>query len=415
MDEAFVKVDGDSARSMQLRIPQSGRWSAEIVMSAAPPVGTTVTIMVGAVRLVGTVVESMAGTYAGTTGLKVVAGYGGWSQALAARHYHNDGAGVRALAVAQDAARECGERLGTFTPVAERLGVDYTRAATVPAVKALEDAAGGNPWWVELDGTTSVGVRPEVPLDATLCPTLGYDPINRVAMLGLERLDAVTIGSVVTEHVETPQVVREIQVNVSADEPLRAKVWCGGTVNNGGRLAGLLRGIVDRLTDKPLHGVYRYRVTRMVGDRVECESARSDMPNARPLMMWPGVAGCFAELVPGAEVLLMFIDSDPRQPVIVGFAPVGSPGFVPASLVIGATSSSTEKAAAARVGDVVACAPYTAPPSEIPTQTITLVGAGAGAGTYTFSFSPVPVPGSPTPKAVLLGEIVSGSDIVEVG
>jgi hypothetical protein len=403
MAESFVSIDGQPVRSMTLRIPQSGCWTAEIIMTGSPALDGTLNVDVDGTVIRGTVVASMAGSYVGTTGVKLVGGYGGWSKALPAKHYHNDGAGVRALVVAQDAARECGEQLGSFVPASERLGVDYVRTASVPAVKALEDAAQGNLWWVELDGSTTAGVRAKTELDPTACPTLAFDPINRVAVIGVDGIESIAIGSIVTQYVDAPQTIREIVITVSVDEPLRAKVWCGGSDLSAGRLVSLLEAIVRRATDKPLYGVYRYRVTSRVGTRIEAESASADMPNVRPIAMWPGVAGCYADLAAGAEILITFIDGDPTQPVIVGFGPIDHPGFIPDRLVLGGTVGN----ASARVGDVVKVAPGLG-------QTITLAGGGAGSGTYTFSFSPVPVPGS-TPAAALVGSIVTGSHTVEVG
>jgi hypothetical protein len=349
MTEAFATIGRENVRSMTLRIPQSGCWSADVVMTGDPVLTGTLDVRVAGTTLRGTVVESMAGVYVGTTAFRLVGGHGGWAKSLPARHYHNDGAGVRALVIAQDAARESGEVLGTFTPTAERVGVDYVRTATVPAVKALEDAAGGALWWVELDGTTTVGVRPVTELDAKACPVLAYDPMERVATIGIDGLEAVRIGAVITQHVDTPQTIREMVISISEAEPLRARVWTGGTDRSAGRLVSLLRGIAQRATDKPLYGLYRYRVVSRVGERIEAESVRADLPDVRPIAMWPGVAGCYAELAIGTEVLITFIDGNPAQPVITAFAPSGSPGFVPERLALAGTSGP----AAARVGDSV--------------------------------------------------------------
>lgn len=400
MAEAFARIAGHNVRSMYLRIPQAGRWIAEVIMADAPGLEGTLDVDVGGVMLRGTVVDSA--TYVDTQSFKLVGGYGGWQRKLPVRHYHNDGAGVRTLVIAQDAARESGEVLGTFEPAAERIGADYVRAAFVPACKALEDAAGGRLWWVELDGSTSVGERATGTLDADRCPLLNFDPSEQVGELGLESIADVSIGDVITQYVPTPQTIREIRITINADEPLRAKVWCGGNAQSAGRLASLLTDIARRSTDKPLYGFYRYRVTQRIGERIEAESARGDMPNVRPIAMWPGVAGAYAELAIGTEILITFIDGNPAEPVIVSFAPSGSPGFVPERLALAGTSGP----AAARVGDVVKVAPASG-------QTITLAGAGQGAGTYTFTFQPIAVPGE-SPQGVLLGEIVTGSDKVEI-
>jgi len=225
-------------------------------------------------------------------------------------------------------------------------------------------------------------------------------------VVGIDSLEAIRIGAVITQHVDTPQTIREIVITISESEPLRAKVWTGGTDKSAGRLVSLLRGIAQRSTDKYLFGLYRYRVVSRVGERIEAESVRGDMPDVRPIAMWPGVAGCYAELAIGSEVLIMFVDGSPAQPVITAFAPSGSPGFVPERLAIAGTSGP----AAARVGDSVQCGGIGTLVTFTP---VTPAPGPMTPGTpYLVSFDSTPP--SPGYAASLDGEITSGSSKVDI-
>jgi hypothetical protein len=111
-----------------------------------------------------------------------------------------------------------------------------------------------------------------------------------------------------------------------------------------------MAAIVSQATPVRLWGKYRYRVFRMAGDRVEAQAASKaqGLPDVVPVTQWPGVAGAFAELTMGSEVLIEFIEGDPAQPIVTAFAPKGDPGWVPVSL-----SLCDGQSPVARVGDMV--------------------------------------------------------------
>ena len=74
----------------------------------------------------------------------------------------------------------------------------------------------------------------------------------------------------------------------------------------------------------------------MSGDRVELQAMRrgGDLPDVLPVSMVPGLAGAHAELAPGAEVLVQFIDGDRRYPIVTHFAGKDGNGWAPANLTI---------------------------------------------------------------------------------
>lgn len=113
---------------------------------------------------------------------------------------------------------------------------------------------------------------------------------------------------------------------------------------NGDRLLHVIRVLVREVinTTPPCHdflALYRYRVVRMVANRVELQAVRkgAGLPNTLPVSIHPGMAGLAANLTPGALVLVTFIEGDPKQPILTHFATQDEPGFLPVSLALDAT------------------------------------------------------------------------------
>lgn len=350
MSEPFVTVDGHRVTTLRLVVGNVGPWYAECDFEDAPTLSPRTTIKVGGLVLSGSVVPSQDGTFGQTRRTRIVAGAGGWGHDVTAKAYHND-AGVKARLLAEDAAREVGETLGGFVPVAERVGADYVRQVG-PASRTLEDAIGPSvPWWVDYDGVTQVGPRPGVELDAGSYEVLAYDPRTRIATLTIDDPGAVRVGSELSERLDGLQTVREFELHVDADS-MRVVAWMGGSEGEPGRLAAILRAIIKRSTDGQVSGLYRYRVVRMAVDgRVELQAVRRvvGLPDILPVSQWPGVAGVHAELSPGSIVLVTFIEGNRTLPIITHYSGKDGTGFAPASIVIG----DADGPPAARLGDAV--------------------------------------------------------------
>lgn len=407
MTEAILAVNGHPLTKVRLTVGNTGPWHAECDFEVAPELAGRVTLAIGALQLSGTIAPEQDGTFGLQRKCHIVAGAGGWSGELVPKGYHND-AGVKARNVAEDAAREVGETLGTFVPRAERIGVDYVRQVG-PAARALEDVIGGAPWWVDYAGLTHVGPRPPVVLPESAYEVLAYDPRARVVTLAVDDPGAMQIGAVLSERLDVPQTVREFELSVTA-EAIRVKAWCGGADDASGHLVGVLRALAARFGDGKLLGKYRYRVVRMAGQRVELQSVRRSvgLPDLLAVSMWPGVAGAHAELAAGAEVLVEFIEGDRTQPIVSHFAGADGAGFVPVSLTF---CESTQRVA--RQGDLVQ--------SGGPGAMIIIGAVGTGAppnqavvaGTpYPVSFSGLPTDVGPLAKP-LYGAIATGSPKVK--
>ena len=212
MTDAVLALGGVPAVRCLLTVPPIGPWFADFDLVDDTVVSGRVTLQVGGLSLSGTVDARHDGTQGVVRRTRVVAGAGSWGRGVPAKHYHND-AGVRALLVAQDAAREAGETLGTFS-VTGAVGVDYVRSSGAASL-ALVDVIGSTPWYVDYDGVTQVAER------ATSMPAHGayvledYDPRARVATLAVDDLTALGVGSVLSEGLDAPQTVRELVVDVT--------------------------------------------------------------------------------------------------------------------------------------------------------------------------------------------------------
>lgn len=348
MTEAFASVNGQRLVSVRLVVGNIGPWFADLELEEAGALSGKVTITLGTLQLVGTVVPQFDGTFALQRKCRAVAGGNGWGTLLAPKGYHND-AGIKAQLIAADAARESGETLGAFVPAAERVGNDFVRRVAL-ASSVLEEVIGGVAWWVGYDGITQVGSRPSSAIASTTYEVLAHDPRTRIVTLAVDDPGAVQVGSIISERLDAPQTARDIELHLDGGE-FRITAWCGGSAEEPGRLPGLLQAIARRANDALLFGKYRYRVVNMAVDgRVELQaiSKAAGLPDVKPIAQWPGVAGAHAELAPGAEVLVEFVEGSRAMPIISHFAGKGGVGFVPVSL---AFCGSTQ--AAARQGDLV--------------------------------------------------------------
>lgn len=396
----FSELGGQRLTACTLHVPPRGAWRAECEFESAPAFSGRATLSLGGMQLAGSIVPSFDGGFGDRRRCMFAAGAGAWGAPVLARGYHND-AGVKAILVAQDLAREVGETLGDFAPAADRVGIDYVRDAGAPASRVLEDVIGDVLWWVDFDGVTQVGERPTpAPLADAAYKVQAYDPRTRIVQVNIDDPSLLAIGHTLTgPALPAPQVVREYTVQVDS-AGVRVSAWCGGGSRSAGRLSELLARVATRLTDAPLFGLYRYRVVNMAVDgRVSLQAVRraAGLPDIEPITQWPGVAGVHAELTPGVEVLVAFIEGDRTQPIVTHYAGRDGAGFVPVSLVIGGEPA----APAARQGDQVT---VLIPPMAF-TGTFTPVAGPPGALTGVVS---------PTLQQAL-GLITSGSSKVRIG
>lgn len=383
-----ISINGHGLTQLRVLVSNVGPWIAECDLQENPTITDRATIRAGSLTLTGTV--GRGGEYGLQRRVRVVAGAAGWSNEIKSKPYHND-AGVKARLVAEDAARECGETLGQFIPTDDRLGRDYVRSAGV-AARTLEACSGGVPWWVDYAGITQVGPRAAVDISPDRVQVLSYDPRSRIALLAPDDPTDVAIGGTLPQ-LPSQGVIREYQIDISPKQ-FRVTAWLSTGENESGKLASIMRRIIQRTTDAPLWGLYRYRVVSVAGDgRLDLQAVRkaSGLPDVATVSQWPGIAGTASKPAPSSEVLIAFIDGDPTQPIVTHYSGQDGAGFVPTSIVLGGSDGPN----AARVGDDVE---VLLPP-----------------GTFTGTIGGAPATGVIVwPASKTMGSITSGSGKVKI-
>ena len=389
---SVASINGEFCERVRVCVPQHGAWYADVVMLADPALSGSVTLTIGTLDLVGTVYEF--GTRGEQSFARIVAGAGAWGTLLPAKDYHND-AGVKRKLLAEDAARGAGETLETITD-ATTIGTHYVRR-TGPASRTLEAAFGA--WHVGFDGVTRIGERPTSNPAAGSYIVEDAEPENARATLTMEDVASVTIGSVLSEGLDTPITVRDMEIEITSDIAVVC-VWGGGSASSMDRLGDAMRTLIGRATEVKIWGKRTYRVSEMDGDRVKLQAINrsAELPDILPVSMFPGVAGVHAALTPGATVAVEFLDGDPARPVVTGFVGKDGTGFVPVSLTLDA---STEIKVGASASDFVALAAKVLTElqdikswADTHTHTTTATVSTGSAGVVSAPTTPMPAPSS---------------------
>jgi len=340
MAELFASVNGRRVISGRLFFPWSGVWLADVELDGDDALEGAVSLRVAGLDLKGVVSGAFGGTFGRTSKRRIVGGAGGWAKVVAAKDYHNDAQMTRAQ-ILSDVAAEVGETLTILAGVSGNVGAHFARPA-VGAWQVLDLvlAALNVPWWVEADGTTRAGTRPETEAGADV-EVLTFDPLTRVATLSMDKLASLGVGTVLRKRLDEPAVIRELEVTFQGGK-LRAEAWCGSPAGGKNRIARALAALVKAsLPNYVFAFPRRYRVFKMTGDRVDLQAVSSapGLPDVLPVSQWPGLAGLWGELALGAEVLVEFIDGDPVHPIVTHFAGKDGVGWTPVSLVLDASST----------------------------------------------------------------------------
>lgn len=385
-----MNVAGLNISRARLSVHEVGPWVLEIDVDEADPVLTgKVSVELPGATLTGTVDEA-SDTHQQRGHYTLLGGADGWSKVVPAKHYGR----VATATVVQDLARAAGETIGTLVPVASSLAA-FTRLEQRASI-SLQAAIGSAKWWVDYQGVTHVGPRTSAKLGKY--QVLAYDPPRHTLELSLPDLSELRIGSTVDQLLDRTLTIVEYEVSIDA-RGITA-VCRTGTADT--TLAGLLHAIIDQRVHGTLSLPQEYRVIRMNGDRVDLQITNKQVgyPDMAQVQMAPGLAGCHAQLQPGAHVVVQWIAGNRERPIITHFAGKDGVGFDPVSLVLGGATG----AAAARVGDAVEFDPEE-------TQQITLVpvSSATGGGLYTMTLGP-----NSHGSNRWRGSIVTGSDVVSI-
>jgi hypothetical protein len=339
----ILTLGGIPFTKARISVPASGVWTADVDMAAEKDVPTgRVVLQIGDTAMQCTVDADATGDFQGLRRLRVYGGAAGWRKVATVRSYAND-AGVKASVVAGDAAADAGETLSWTST--SRIAAHYTRNA-VPYSQILDDVAPG--WHVDFDGVTRVDARANANPQPTDYDVIDYNARDRVVELVTSNISKILPGAVISNRLPTALTISAVEYVINPDG-FRVFAFCRPA--DCTELADALVAIARHALAGKLYGAYRYRVVQTEGDRVTLQavSKAPGLPDLTRVDMWPGVAGCHAQLTPGAHVMVEFEAGDRGLPFVSHFIGKGGDGFSPVRLDIGNTTGK----AAVRLGDSV--------------------------------------------------------------
>jgi hypothetical protein len=203
----WATLDGERIMGATITIPWMGAWSAEVLLASPVALPALSTLVLGGLSLVGVATRSTA--FAGSRGVRIVGGHGGWRLSVPSRSYRG---AVTLAMVLGDAAIETGEVVLVGTDRA--LGTAYVREEG-PASRLLRLLCPS--WYVDATGVTQVRTRAtaSVASDFTLLTMSGAQARYELATERLEdwiparTFKAVTMDAAVTISSVTHHVTNE--------------------------------------------------------------------------------------------------------------------------------------------------------------------------------------------------------------
>lgn len=299
--------------SCTLHVPESGSWVLDVdhdLPTGAPAPTGKVVCLVGKVPFTGTVDKAASGVF-GTRARTRVVGAIEWRQKIRKQDFANP-AGVLSSVVISATAAELG--IPVVVAVPELMGAHFTRVAG-----EASQVLGRSGWWVDPIGLTTVGPRlPSAPgLDFFLSE---YDPLSRIAKV---TSSAPIMPGMIVPDIRLPGAamrVREVTQTWN-ENGASASLWMGevsSTTTQGPRLAHAIQSMAVSAMRPELLRHYAYTVVGQTPDGGYLLQAevRGPVPDATPVVHWPGVPGFSCKVTPGTKVLVGFRGN---EPVVVGF------------------------------------------------------------------------------------------------
>jgi hypothetical protein len=296
-----------------LHVPESGSWVLDVdhdlPLGAPAPTGKVV-CLVGSVPFVGTVDPESSGVF-GTRARSRVVGALEWRSSVPKRDFQNP-AGVTSTVVISATAAEIGVPVVVLAP--EVLDTHFTRVAGLAS-----QVLGRSGWWVSPAGVTTVGPRPpSVPgLDFFLSE---YDPLTRMARVTSSA--PIMPGMIIPDPRLPGGALRVREVEQTWSEGgASASLWMGDLAAapaRGPRLAHAIQSLATAAIRPELLTHYAYTVVGQSpdGGYLLQAAVSGPVPDATPVVHWPGIPGFSCVVQPGSRVVVGFRGS---EPIVLGF------------------------------------------------------------------------------------------------
>ncbi len=306
-----IAVNGARVVSGSITIPYYGAWSADLVMADPAELATAVTLEVGDLSLVGTVIRQAS--FAGSRTARIVGGAGGWRTQLPVKGYSHV-VGVKLSAVLNDAARAAGE---TIVIDADRsIGTHFARDAGT-GESVLNLLLNGQ-WWIDTAGVTQTGTR-SASVIATPFTVSSWSGAKGQFEIASEAIAAWQPGRTFsTSTVPDAQAISSVTIEATNDGKLRLHVLnADGTTE---RLRSSLRSLIRaEMSAMNFAGVWEYNVAASAGlglsATIDCTPTDARMPAlTRVPVVGPGVV---SPPLAGTTCRIQFVNCDPTRPECV--------------------------------------------------------------------------------------------------
>ena len=309
-----ITVNGTRAMACSITMPYYGAWVADVEIDGEVPITSPVTIVVGDLSLVGTVVRQAP--FTSNTKARIVAGGGGWGKTIPKKGYSHI-IGVKASTILEDAAREAGESIVLDSD--STLGLLYAREEA-PAERCLNLIVGES-WWVDTKGVTQTKARDT---SAVVNP---FTLIKRNGALDEYEIATESIvgwlpGRTFSSNTVTEaQTISSVTIEATNEGKLRLRVL--GTSVAVERLRTNIRAIIRAEIASLSYGTtWEYTIAASLGipgilTTVDVEPVSgSIMPSLTNVPLAVGL-GVIVPPITGTKCRVRFVDGHPWKPEVV--------------------------------------------------------------------------------------------------
>jgi hypothetical protein len=277
--ENWSHFAGQRVVSAKVTIPYAGIWTARITFASDSTenvttfdIGTTSTLVLGDLSMVGTVQRSTA--FGGVQRALLVGGYGGWSKNIPSLGYSVP-TGVPLSMVVGDVAITVGEKVSIATDLL--IGLGYMRQAGI-ASRVLRHVAGSN-WYIGTDGATIIGsARPSSAISSDFT-TIDYSGDGRYVIATEVLSDWMPGRTFTSSQVAKTETISSVTHEVTGEGSHRLSVLVGPSTYD--RIAAPIRSIVlGELERLAYLGHWEYVVQASDGTTIDATPSAGASANA---------------------------------------------------------------------------------------------------------------------------------------
>jgi hypothetical protein len=212
-------VNGIQCTQASITLPMSGAWIADVGLTLGATLSGSVSVVTEDLTLSGTVFRSV--THAGNTQARLVGGAGKWGKRVQPKAYKSL-PGLKLAPIVRDAARLCGESVGTIPDVS--VGSWFSRRSDLPASQVMRLIPETMIWWIDDAGLTQIGNR-TTGVITELYDVVSVDGSSGRAIIAADRLTQFRPGRTMeSPTVDGSRIIDSITWHSAATE-LRGEVY----------------------------------------------------------------------------------------------------------------------------------------------------------------------------------------------